>query len=443
MGAQTEKITEVAVYVYDDEIDKVTDQLITLVNPNRPIPAHITQFTNITNAMVADAPKFQEIARRLVEITSGCIFVAHNARFDYSFIQAEYKSLGYDYIRETLCTVKLSKTVKKGLPSYKLGNLCNYFGITLNNAHRAAADAQATVHLLRKLLPLKAALPAEKEPKPKKPKTKLLVTNHIPESCGVYYFIDKDSNPIYIGKSVNLRSRVQDHLNNKTPGKDKQITAITKDIKWKETGSELVALLLESDEIKKHQPKFNRAQKALKLPWGLFSEKNSKGYLCLSISKLGDADGEPHLHFKNKQAAHAFMVEKTSSYELCQSLNGLYDAADFSCMLHQMNLCQGACQGLEDPNNYNKRVQSLILKYQFNQPNFMVIEPGRNEDEKSVILIKDGTYVGWNHLSHKDLDRQPNELIADIQTFEDNEDVRKIILQHLDQKKAFTKVIAL
>lgn len=443
MGAQTERITEIAVYIYDDELDKVTDQLVTLINPNRPIPAHITQFTNITNAMVANAPKFQEVARKLVEITSGCIFVAHNARFDYSFIQAEYKSLGYDYIRETLCTVKLSKKVKKGLPSYKLGNLCNYFGITLNNAHRAAADAQATVHLLRKLLPLKAALPPEKEPKPKKATSKLLITNHIPDTCGVYYFYDKEDNPIYIGKSVNIRSRVQDHLNNKTPGKDKQIAVLTKDIKWKETGSELVALLLESDEIKKHQPKFNRAQKMINLPWGLFSSRNPKGYLCLSISKINDTERDAHLHFKNKQAAHAFLVEKTSKYELCQSLNGLYEAADFSCMLHQMNLCQGACQGQEDADKYNARVQSLILKYQFDQPNFMVIEPGRNGDEKSVILVKNGTYVGWNHLSHKDLDRKPNELYSEIKPFEDNEDVRKIILQHLEKKKAFTKVIEL
>lgn len=148
--AQIDKITEIAIYIHDGE--RIVDEFSTLINPEAYIPPFITQLTGITNAMVANSPKFFEVAKKIVQLTEGCLFVAHNAQFDYKFIQSEFKRLGYDYQRQTLCTVKMSRKIIPGMGSYSLGNLCQNLGITINNRHRAAGDALATTQLLELLL---------------------------------------------------------------------------------------------------------------------------------------------------------------------------------------------------------------------------------------------------------------------------------------------------
>jgi DNA polymerase III subunit epsilon len=145
-----EKITEIAIFVHDGE--KVIREFSTLVNPEKSIPYFITNLTGITNEMVAHAPKFYEIAREVVEITENCIFVAHNVSFDYHFVREEFLNLGYDFQRETLCTVKLSRKFIPGKRSYSLGNICQELGIDINGRHRAAGDALATVKLFEVLL---------------------------------------------------------------------------------------------------------------------------------------------------------------------------------------------------------------------------------------------------------------------------------------------------
>ncbi len=148
--AQVDKITEIAIYIHDGR--RVVDEFTTLINPEVSIPPFITNLTGINNQMVANAPKFYEVAKQIVLITEGKLFVAHNAQFDYGFIQAEFKRLGYDYQRQTICTVKMSRKIITGLKSYSLGNLCQSVGIPINNRHRAAGDALATTKLLDLLL---------------------------------------------------------------------------------------------------------------------------------------------------------------------------------------------------------------------------------------------------------------------------------------------------
>lgn len=148
--AQVDKITEIAIYIHDGR--RVVDEFTTLINPEVSIPPFITNLTGINNQMVANAPKFYEVAKKIVLLTEGKLFVAHNAQFDYGFIQAEFKRLGYDYQRNTLCTVKMSRKIIPGLKSYSLGNLCQSVGIPINNRHRAAGDALATIKLLDLLL---------------------------------------------------------------------------------------------------------------------------------------------------------------------------------------------------------------------------------------------------------------------------------------------------
>ncbi|HOZ15445.1 MAG TPA: 3'-5' exonuclease [Tenuifilaceae bacterium] len=148
--AQVDKITEIAIYIHDGE--KIVDEFSTLINPEVYIPSFITRLTGINNDMVATAPKFYEVAKKIVLMTEGCLFVAHNAPFDYRFIQEEFKRLGYNYQRQTMCTVRMSRKIIPGMGSYSLGNLCQNLGITINNRHRAAGDALATTKLLELLL---------------------------------------------------------------------------------------------------------------------------------------------------------------------------------------------------------------------------------------------------------------------------------------------------
>ena len=144
------KITEIAIYQHNGQ--QITEFFTTLINPEMDIPFFITELTGIDNNMVKDAPRFFEVAKKIVELTQGRTFVAHNVSFDYKFIQEEFARLGYDYTRKTMCTVQLSRRLIPGHRSYSLGRLCSELGIEINGRHRAAGDALATVKLFEILL---------------------------------------------------------------------------------------------------------------------------------------------------------------------------------------------------------------------------------------------------------------------------------------------------
>ncbi len=149
-SVQVGKITEIAIYVHNGQ--QINQSFSSLVNPECYIPDYITRLTGIDNKMVEHAPKFYEIAKTIVELTAGNIFVAHNVVFDYSFVREEFKRLGYDYKRKTLCTVKLGRKYLPGHRSYSLGNICSDLNIKIEGRHRAAGDALATVRLLEMIL---------------------------------------------------------------------------------------------------------------------------------------------------------------------------------------------------------------------------------------------------------------------------------------------------
>ncbi len=423
MSPDTDKIIDLAVYIFDGE--KVIDEFITLVHPERFIPGNITSLTGITNDMVAQAPPFYLVAKRFLEITKDCTFVAHNVSFDYKFIKAEFESLGFPYHSETLCTLKLARKLIKGLPSYKLGVLCKHFSIKLDNAHRAFADAYATTQLLNRLLKVK-----------QKEKSKEMSIEDmalaLPERCGVYYFMDKNDTPIYIGKSIHIRSRVLEHLQNKSASKDQQIRARTKKITYTETGSELIALLHESHEIKKYQPKYNRSQKTEKLPWGIYKYHNEQGYTCFAVKKCADETASPLLTFKNKRNADNFLIRKTEELKLCQTLNGLHHPNGASCFLHQLNLCYGACQQQEEVEVYNRRTGSFIESLHFHEPDFAIVDKGRKPQEKSIVLIANGLYVGWSFVDEQELSSSKLNLHQLVNKYEDHDDIRKIVKRFVE-----------
>jgi len=260
-----DRITEIAIALHDGH--KVVETFETLINPERPIPRNITQITGISDNMVETAPKFHEVARRIVEMTEGAVFVAHNVRFDYHFLQAQYASLGFQYKRQKMCTIRLAKKAFPGLRRYGLDALSRHFSIVNNGRHRAMGDVMATVQIFEKALQntdpsvlntflkegtAEALLPVS------------LTKNNIqelPGACGVYNFHDGNGEIIYVGKSVNIRNRVVQHFNHQSE-KARKLQHAVDSITYTITGSELVSLLLETSQIKSIQPMFNVVMKS-------------------------------------------------------------------------------------------------------------------------------------------------------------------------------------
>ena len=282
-----EGITEIAIYKFDGH--EVVDQVISLVNPERPIQPFVVGLTGINNDMLRNAPKFYEIAKRILEITQDCILVAHNAKFDYRILRTEFRRLGYEYERETLCSVELSKKLLPGHASYSLGKLTKALGIPISSRHRADGDAIATVKLFKLLLQKdvdKEIIKANIKTKPKSSlDTKLIrIVEELPSSTGVYYMHDDDGEIIYVGKSKNIRKRLNQHFTSesvKSREMQNEVYAVT----YEATGNELVALLKENQEIKKLKPKYNRALKRSVFNYGLYQTYDDNGYLKLYYSK--------------------------------------------------------------------------------------------------------------------------------------------------------------
>jgi DNA polymerase-3 subunit epsilon len=440
-NAKREKITEIAIYKFDG--NKIVDELVTLVNPERNIPVQIQQLTGITNEMVANAPKFYEIAKQVVEITHDCIFVAHNAAFDYNFIQQEFKSLGFDFQRENLCTVKLSRKLLPGYPSYSLGILSQQLGIEIDGRHRASGDAKATVELFSKLLAtydgkdiadveLTDVLKGLNENLDKNTIKKL------PESTGVYYFLNEQHSPIYIGKSINIKKRVLSHLSNKKSTRAMEMKSETVHIDYEITGSEMIALLHESAEVKAHMPHYNRLLRRSTFSWGLFVHTDNEGYINLSLKRNNQKNGYAHVLFGNKKEAENYLHRQIEDYKLCQKLCGAYKS-NSACFHHQIGMCNGACVGEESPEKYNDRVMQLLEKTSIPNDSFFIIDKGRNNGEKSVVKISHGTYKGFGYFDLS-LISNAEELHDCINLADDNKDARTIINSFLSRKK-YEKII--
>jgi DNA polymerase-3 subunit epsilon len=288
-SSEYDRITEIAILIHDGK--KITDTFITLVNPEREIPQYITALTGITNEMVAGAPKFYEVARRIVELTENRTFVAHNAGFDYNFIRNEFRSLGYRYQREQLCTVRLSRMLVPGLKSYSLGSLCNELGIEIRDRHRAAGDAYATARLFDILIDLNNTSGLDLlsnrllSNNDLHPELSIDLIRDLPEETGLYYFYDENSEVLYIGKSRNIKSRVISHINNNSSKRAIQMRRLIADIGYELTGSELIALLKESAEVRNRKPCYNRKRRS-----GLSGYMKDEGNNTIIIDKGRSVD---------------------------------------------------------------------------------------------------------------------------------------------------------
>lgn len=271
-----EGITEIAIYKFDGH--QIIDQFISLVNPEKPIQPFVVKLTGINNAMLRSAPKFYEIAKRIIEITDGCIIVAHNAAFDYRILQTEFARLGYEYKRESLCTVKLSQKLIPGQKSYSLGKLVRSLGIPVSDRHRASGDAQATVKLFKLLLSkdsdkhilrnlIRTEIKSGLSPK------LLDIVEGLPYETGIFYIHNEKGDIIFLGKSKNIRKKINDYFTGDSKlAKHIQNEVFT--VTFEKTGNLLIASLKEIEELRYNKPIYNRLPPKIKFSKKFFSPSN-------------------------------------------------------------------------------------------------------------------------------------------------------------------------
>lgn len=405
------RITEICIVLHDGL--QVTGKFTTLLNPECHITPYFTSLTGITNDMVKDAPTFAEVAKKILELTEDRIFVAHNVGFDYNFIKAEFSSLGFVYKRETLCTVRLSRKLIPGKISYSLGRLCESLDIPNEARHRAEGDAVATARLFDLLLQIKGSHPQYKNNgvealmTRRVDKIKQYILDKIPEACGVYYFLDKEQNIIYIGKSSNMYNRATSHFNTKESRGKKMLNELY-NVDFVKTGSELVALLLESQEIKKHKPRYNRLRKAKLFTHAIDWFKDHKGIINFKLVPFDESENAL-CSFTTYTTARERLESWIEDRQLCLRYCGL-TGEDSVCFNHQIKKCNGICADEEDSEMYNRRASEIIFENTYRDPDFILFDRGRTIEEQSVILISEGRYAGYGYLDSAMQFQSPQEL---------------------------------
>jgi DNA polymerase-3 subunit epsilon len=434
--AANNAITEVAIVLHDG--NRELKRYETLVRPGMTIPRYVQALTGITDEMVEDAPGFETIAPFIYEWLKDAVFIAHNVNFDYSFLKHQLKACGFDLNSRKLCTVRLSRKTFPGAPSYSLGNICQFLGISIPNRHRAGGDASATVLLFEKILQagglehirgmlkgnsreqyLPVHLPAEQ-------------LEQLPMVPGVYYFHDQKGKVIYVGKAKNLRHRVVSHFSNNKPGRQKQeFLRNIYSISHETTGTELMAFLKECIEIKRLWPAYNRSLKRFEPAYGLYLYEDRNGYSRLALEKR-KKQLQPIYTFSLLLEGHNLLRKLVREYRLCPKLCFIQKDND-PCFALQTDECDGACEHKESPASYNNRVEAAITALVNSLPSFTLMDEGRHPEEKSCILIEQGRLYGMGYLPADIAVTSTEDLKNYLVRYPENDYMRGLIYQHAER----------
>lgn len=358
------RVIEVAaIRVEEDRITRVFNQLI---DPGTELPYYITNLTGITTNDLKGAQTFRSVARELHDILSGAVFVAHNVRFDYSFLKQEFKRAGLTFLPRQLCTVKLSRTLYPDQKSHKLQSLIDRHGFAYQKRHRAYDDAHVLWQFVRHVqanFPTEAvtAAIARQIRQPAIPKDIAPeLIRELPESPGVYIFEDEFGQPLYIGKSINIRKRVLQHFGrDHEESKEFKIAQTIKHVSFRTTGGELEALLLESQMVKELQPLHNRKLRRTRKLLLARQAPNPDGYLEVGLEDAHQVQpddlGNILSVYTHRGRAKNSLDELQKTYDLCPKLLGL-EKSKTACFLYQLGKCRGACVGREPAETYNRRL---------------------------------------------------------------------------------------
>jgi DNA polymerase III subunit epsilon len=402
-------ITEIAVLIHDGV--QIVSEWQSLINPQQQIPGYITGLTGIDNSMVESAPTFSEIAGQLWELLDDRVFVAHSVNFDFGFIREAFLKMGKVLNSQKLCTVRLSRKVFPGLGSYSLGRICEIRKIPVLARHRAMGDARATAILFDQMIRERqdiifSSLKKNSGEAFLPPHFPLGKFRQIPESCGVYYMLNNKGKVIYVGKALNIRDRFKGHFSGQVlPQLKQQLKTEVVDLQWQLTGTEMMALLFETLEIKRLWPAYNSALKMPKTLWGLFHYQDGSGYYRFQVAKVSK-NLQPLETFFSAEEANQFLKTGIKAYQLCQKLSGLRKV---TCQVLKDETCLGACASSENPLTYNERVEDFIQGIKKSKKDLMLNLPGREEGESAYCYFEGGMLSRYSYLKSPDFP-DPSEL---------------------------------
>ena len=428
------KIIEIAIIIHDGE--KIIDTYESLVNPEKSIDWYVQKLTGIKNKDVENSPKFYEIAKDIYKLLENRVFVAHNIGFDYPIVRNEFKSLGFDLRLPHLCTIQSSRILIPGLESYGLKNLTKHLDINLDNHHRAMDDTKATALIFEHIYKLdknnlKTFIKQDVNPKKLHPSLNLNQFDEIPNKTGIYKLYNSSKELIYVGKSVHIKKRIEQHLKNDTTAKALEMQAKIADIKYSLTGSELIALLVESSLIKKHQPFYNRAQKTTVFNYCLYCYEDQNGYKNLVVKKNVATDTPLHT-FKTLKEGKSKLENWKTDFNLCLKLCNL-NISNSECFDYSIKKCNGACKGKESSEIYNIKVDGLLKKLNFDFKDLLILDKGKHKNEYSFVYIEKGQYLGYGNILKFLIHKDPNNFKKKLKTQESNRDSKTIISSYLNK----------
>lgn len=428
-----EGITEIAIYKFDGH--QVVDQLISLVNPEKEIQPFVVKLTGINSAMLRLAPKFHELAKRIIEITSDCVLVAHNASFDYRVLRNEFSRLGYDFQKDTLCTVELAQKLLPEMPSYSLGKLVRTLGIPLADRHRAYGDALATLKLFQLLLSkdtektiltamIKSDIKIGLNPK------FFDITDALPTSVGIYYIHNEEGEIIFIGKSRNIKKKIMQHFTNNSV-LFKKVQKETYTVTFEKTGTELIAILKEAEEILLNKPKFNRISKKGIFPYSLYIHTNLQGYFYFSLEKT-DGRKRNLMAFTSLSEGRKFVEKITADFELPFYLETLHEKKS------KKNTEETFCTTFEIAfQEYNKLVVNLLSQYAIDEGSVLILDKGRTINERSAVVVENGKVSGYCFYDLNYQINDPARIAANLTPLTFHRNNRNIILNYLNKKTGY------
>lgn len=353
------------------EDGRVVASFKSLLTQEEPIPPFISQLTGIRDQDIVGAPKFLDIAPALGDIFDGAVFVAHNVRFDYSFLKMEFERIGVEFRPQLLCTVRLSRALFPQYRSHKLEELIRRHQLVAPSRHRAFEDADCLWQFWRLCLrefdldtfEQALALQTRSQSVPGQLDEKQVAK--LPEGPGVYIFEDEEGAPLYVGKSVSVRKRVLSHFASDYQMRTEQKLATqVKKLRGIPTHGELSALLLESDMIKDLQPKYNKALRRREFVTMVLQTQND-GFASVELEDARhiapEAANSILAVYSTKTRAKDSLHAICSRYRLCPKLMGLENTKR-ECFLSQLGKCTGACVGEESPDSYNARFEQAFSR---------------------------------------------------------------------------------
>jgi DNA polymerase III subunit epsilon len=392
-----DRIIEIGILRVED--NKLVQTYQTLVNPEGYLPAEITRLTGIDAADLDQAPSFSRVKKDILELLDGCVFAAHNARFDYGFLRSEFRREETTFRAKTLCTVKLSRRLFPRFRRHSLDTLIERFGLNCPRRHRALDDARVLWQFYERVLddfgPEKLApqidLVMKKSSAPAGITAEIL--DKLPESAGVYVFYDAGGLPLYVGKSVNIHDRVLSHFSN---DEEVNVSQQVVSIENFPTAGELGAFLLESKLIKKLRPLHNRQLRETKNLVVAKLAPAPDGYKRVVLEEQSEiaVNGLDKILniFKSRQQAKDFLADLAKKANLCEKLLGL-EKTTGACFGYRLGRCSGACVGKEPPGRYNARQALAFMTWQIKSWDF----PG-------PIMIENHVFDRWCYLGTIDED---------------------------------------